>query len=130
MAHAIASETPAPMVVLRYLDIVALALALPVFLLAGFPLAGWLAGSGAWVAQRLLRDALERRARASEDIRTVAGLTAGSMIARGWLVALTVFVVGVSTNNETGLSAAVLVIALFTVHFSINMVLRPFEDAR
>ncbi len=118
------------MVVLRYLDIVVLALALPVFLLAGFPLAGWLAGSGAWVAQRLLRDALERRARASEDIRTVAGLTAGSMIARGWLVALTVFVVGVSTSNETGLAAAVLVIALFTVHFSMNMMLRPFEGAR
>lgn len=118
------------MAALRVLDLIVLALALPVFLAAGLPVLGWAAGGGAWVAQRVLRAALERRAKASEDIRTVAGLTAGSMIARGWLVALTVFVVGVSTDNETGLAAAVLVIALFTVYFSMNMVLRPFEDAR
>jgi hypothetical protein len=114
----------------HYLDLFVLALALPVFIAGGLPILGWAAGGGAWVAQRLLRDAMERRARASDDIRTVAGLTAGSMIARGWLVALTVFVVGISTDNETGLSAAVLVIALFTVYFSTNMFMRPFEDAR
>jgi hypothetical protein len=114
----------------HYLDLFVLALALPVFVAAGFPILGWAAGGGAWVAQRLLRDAMERRARASDDIRTVAGLTAGSMIARGWLVALAVFIVGVSTDNETGLSAAVLVIALFTVYFSMNMFMRPFEGAR
>ena len=114
----------------HYLDLIVLALALPVFLAAGLPVAGWLAAGGAWVAQRVIRGVLEGRARASDDPRTVAGLTAGSMLARGWLVALTVFVVGVSTSNETGLSAAVLVVALFTVHFSMNMFMRPFEDAR
>jgi len=114
----------------HYLDLIVLGLALPLFLAAGLPIAGWIAGGGAWIAQRLVRGALERRARASDDIRTVAGLTAGSMIARGWLVALTVFVVGVATDNETGLSAAVLVIALFTVYFTANMIMRPFEDAR
>lgn len=114
----------------HYLDLLVLTFALPVFLAAGLPILGWVAGGGAWIAQRLVRDVLERRARASEDIRTVAGLTAGSMIARGWLVALAVFVVGVTTDNETGLSAAVLVIALFTVFFSMNMFNRPFEDAR
>jgi hypothetical protein len=115
---------------LRVLDLILLALALPLFLAAGLPILGWAAGGGAWVAQRLLRDALERRARASDDIRTVAGLTAGSMIARGWLVALAVFVVGVTTDNETGLCAAVLVIALFTVYFSMNMFMRPFQADR
>ena len=114
----------------HYLDLIVLALTLPVFLAAGFPVLGWVAGGGAWVAQRILCEVLERRARASEDIRTVAGLTAGSMIARGWLVALAVFIVGVTTDNETGLAAAVLVIALFTVYFTANMVMRPFEDAR
>jgi hypothetical protein len=114
----------------HYLDLIVLALALPVFLAAGFPMAGWLAGGGAWIAQRIVRGVLERRAQASEDIRTVAGLTAGSMIARGWLVALTVFIAGIATDNETGLSAAVLVIALFTVYFTANMFMRPFEASR
>ena len=114
----------------HYLDLFVLAFALPVFIAAGLPILGWVAGGGAWIAQRIVRGVLENRARASDDIRTVAGLTAGSMIARGWIVALAVFVVGVSTDNETGLSAAVLVIALFTVFFSMNMFMRPFEDAR
>ena len=118
------------MAALRYLDLIVLALALPLFAAAGFPLAGWMAGAGAWVAQRIVQVVLERRARASQDPRTVVGLTAGSMIARGWLVALTVFIAGISTSNDAGLAAAVMVIALFTIYFTVNMILRPFEEAR
>lgn len=112
----------------RYLDLLLVALALPLFLAAGLPLAGWAVGGGAWVAQRGLREYLDRRASASNDPRTVVGLLAGSMIARGWLVAIAVFLVG-SGDNEAGLAAAVLVIALFTVYFTVRMILRPFEMA-
>ena len=52
------------------------------------------------------------------------------MIARGWLVALTIFAVGLAEGDEAGLSAAVLVIVLFTVYFAVRMILRPFEAAR
>jgi hypothetical protein len=110
----------------RYLDLLLVALALPVFLAAGLPLAGWAVGGGAWVAQRGLQEYLDRRASASKDPRTVVGLLAGSMIARGWLVAIAVFLVGLS-DNEAGLAAAVLVIALFTVYFTMRMILRPFD---
>jgi hypothetical protein len=112
---------------LRVLDLIVLALALPVFLAAGFPLAGYAAGAGAWLAQRAVQVLLERRAKASDDPRTVVGLTAGSMIGRGWLVALTIFIAGISAGNDAGLSAAVLVIALFTIYFTMNMILRPFD---
>ena len=115
------------MAALRVLDLIVLALALPVFLAAGFPMAGYAAGAGAWLAQRAVQVLLERRAKASDDPRTVAGLTAGSMIVRGWLVALTIFIVGISAGNDAGLSAAVLVIALFTIYFTMNMILRPFD---
>jgi hypothetical protein len=110
----------------RYLDLLLVALALPVFLAAGLPLAGWAVGGGAWVAQRGLQEYLERRARSSKDPRTVVGLLAGSMIARGWFVAIAVFLVGLS-DNEAGLAAAVMVIALFTIYFTVRMILRPFE---
>jgi hypothetical protein len=113
----------------RLLDLVVLALALPIFVLAGLPLAGYAAGAGAWLVQRAIQVTLERRARASDDPRTVVGLTAGSMIGRGWLVALTIFGVGVAVDREAGLSAAVLVIVLFTVYFTVTMILRPFEAA-
>jgi hypothetical protein len=111
---------------LRYLDLLLVGLALPVFLATGLPLAGWAVGGGAWVAQRGLQQYLERRAEASQDPRTVVGLLAGSMIARGWLVAIAVFLVGLS-DNEAGLAAAVLVVALFTVYFTMRMIMRPFD---
>jgi len=113
--------------VVRLLDLVVLALALPIFVLAGLPLAGYAAAAGAWLVQRAIQVTLERRAKASDDPRTVVGLTAGSMIGRGWLVALTIFGVGVAVDREAGLSAAVLVIVLFTVYFTVTMILRPFE---
>ena len=43
---------------LRYLDLGLLALALPIFLATGLPLLGWGAAAFAWIAQRLIRDAL------------------------------------------------------------------------
>jgi hypothetical protein len=111
---------------LRYLDLLLVVLALPVFLAAGLPLAGWGVGAGAWCVQRGLQLYTNRRARASEDPRTVVGVLAGSMIARGWLVAIAIFLVGLN-DNHAGLAAAVLVIALFTVYFTVGMIVRPFD---
>ena len=113
---------------MRHLDLAVLGLALPVFLLADLPLLGYAAAAAAWLAQRGIRALLERRARASDDPRTVAGLLAGSMIARGWLVALAIFGAGL-IEEDAGLSAAILMLTLFTVYFSASMVTRPF-DAR
>lgn len=117
------------MTFLRYLDLLLVVLALPVFLAAGLPLAGWGVGAGAWCAQRGLQLYVNRRARASEDPRTVVGLLAGSMIGRGWLVAIAIFLVGLD-DNHAGLAAAVLVIALFTVYFTVGMIVRPFDLSR
>lgn len=114
---------------LRYLDLCVLALALPVFLLAGFPISGYLVGAGAWLAQRAIQVALLRRAAASRDPRTVVGIAAGSMIARGWFCAIAIFLVGILDSDEAGLAAALLVIALFTVYFTVEMILRPFDQA-
>jgi hypothetical protein len=115
------------MALLRNLDLLLAGLALPVFLLADLPLAGWITGAGVYAAQRAIATLTTRRAAASDDARTTVGLMAGSMIGRGWLVALTIFAVGVTVGDKAGLSAAVLFIALFTVYFTMNMILRPFE---
>lgn len=133
------------MAVLKHLDLVVLVLALPVFLLAGFPMAGYATGAIAWVAQKIIKEQAERRAlaiakrslaapqdkRASiNDMRKVAGLTAGSMIARGWLCALVIFggYFAAGQRDDVGLSAAVLVITCFSVYFSATMVTRPFSS--
>lgn len=112
---------------MRYLDLVVLALALPVFVFAGFPMLGYAAAATAWLAQRVLREYLFRRARAADDPRTIAGLLAGSMLARGWFVAGAIFAVGL-IDDKAGLAAGVLSIALFTCMLTGDMLTRPFEQ--
>jgi hypothetical protein len=114
------------MIFLRYLDLVLLVLALPLFLAAGFPLLGWAAGAVAWGAQRVVQLYANRKAVAADDPRKTVGIITGSMIGRGWLVALIIFAAGLD-ENAAGLAAAVLVIVLFTAYFTVSMILRPFE---
>ncbi len=114
--------------VLRYLDLLVLALALPLFLLAGLPMLGYGVAAAAWLVQRAINDLATRRAQRSEDPREVVGLLAGSMIGRGWLVAGSIFAVGLAGAREDGLAAAVLCISLFTIYFSAQMVVRPFDQ--
>jgi hypothetical protein len=115
------------MIAVRYLDLVLLAIALPVFVLAGLPMLGYAAGAAAWLVQRGVQIALNRRAAAADDPRTVVGIAAGSMIGRGWLVALTIFAAGMA-DEDAGLAAAVLVIVLFTAYFTVSMIMRPFQQ--
>jgi hypothetical protein len=118
------------MTVLRQLDLVVLLLALPVFIAGGLPLAGYATAAVAWLAQKAIKEVLERKAAASDDPRTVVGLTAGSMIARGWLAAITIFAgyFLAGRDDSVGLSASVLLILLFTAYFTVAMILRPFEN--
>lgn len=114
------------MAAIRYLDIVVLAISLPVFLVAGWPMAGWAVAAGAWLIQRGVQIYTTRRAAAADDPRTTVGVLAGSMIGRGWFVAIAIFLVGVN-DNAAGLAAAVLVVVLFTIYFTVGMILRPFD---
>ncbi len=102
---------------LRFADLALLALALPVFLLAGLPLAGYAVAAGAWLAQRIVHLIAERRANAmlaAGDRRHAMTLIAGTTLGRVWLVALAVLIVGLG-QRDAGLAAAVLCAVLFTV---------------
>jgi hypothetical protein len=112
--------------VLRWADIGALALALPVFLVAGFPLLGYAACAAAWLTQRAIQWLLTRRAAASGSARAVAGLLGVSLVGRVWLVAFAILGVGLA-EREAGLAAAVLAIVLFQTYFTANMVARSLE---
>jgi hypothetical protein len=115
------------MIALRNLDLVLLAVALAVFLVAGLPIGGWLTAAGIWAMWRGIGWWSERRAAKATDPKQVAGIAAGSMIGRGWLMAAILVSVGLLTEDEVGLSAAVLSVVLFTAWFTTKMILRPFE---
>jgi hypothetical protein len=115
------------MTFVRNLDLVLLAIALPIFALAGLPLLGWLTAAVIWALWRGIGEWSDRRAAAEQDPRKMAGIAAGSMIGRGWLLGLILLAVGLATDDDVGLSAAVLALALFTVHFTFKLILRPGE---
>lgn len=111
----------------RNVDLIFLVLALGFFLALGLPVLGWATGAGAWVGQRLLRDFLTSRARKANDPREMVGYLAGSMIGRGWIVALVIFGIGLATEDSVGLSAAVLFVMTFTFYLTVSMIMRPFD---
>jgi hypothetical protein len=116
------------MLALRYFDIVLLILALPVFLVAGLPMAGYAAAAGVWIVQRAIQVWSNHKAASMDDPRKVAGIAVGSMIGRGWLVALTILAVGLADSDEAGLAAAVLLLVLVTAYLTVSMIMRPFEN--
>ena len=103
-----------------------MALALPVFLLADWPLAGYAVAAAAWLAQRGIQvAALRRVTRAGKrgDRRAALGIMAGATLGRVWLIALAVLLVGLA-EREAGLAAALLSAALFTVYLAAEFAVR------
>lgn len=105
--------------ILRYLDLVLLALALPVFIAADWPMLGYAVAAGAWIAQRFaLAYANGRIAQslAAGNRRDAFRTKAVSSMGRVWLVSVAVLLVGLLADREDGLAAALLATALFTIN--------------
>lgn len=102
---------------IRYADLALLVLALPVFLVAGLPMLGYTVVAAAWLVQRIVLFAADRRVAASlaaGERRRAVGVTAASALGRVWFVVICVLLVGVLGEREDGLAAAVLAAILFT----------------
>lgn len=116
--------------VLRYADLVLLALALPAFWLADWPLAGYAAAAGAWIAQRLIQVTTDRAALArlkDGDRRRAMGLVGAATLGRLWLVTLSILLVGGLGERESGLAAALLTAALVSVYLAGMFGARLFD---
>lgn len=101
----------------RILDLLLLALALPVFIALDAPIAGYLAAGGAWVAGRagkLVADRRRTRALQAANRNAALGLTAATMLGRLWILAAAILIVGLVGSRDAGLAAAVLSAALVT----------------
>jgi hypothetical protein len=109
--------------VVRWLDLVALALALPLFLALGLPV-GWAFVAGIWLALRALTPWLHARARAAEDPRRETIVLAVGMMTRVWVLALAILGAGL-IDREAGLAAALLAIVLVTVNLVGEMTRGP-----
>jgi hypothetical protein len=108
-----------PGVLLRYADLALLALALPIFIAAGWPLLGYAAAGAAWLAQHVVivvSGRASKAALANGERNRALGIVGAATIGRVWLVTLAILLVGLLGEREDGLAAAVLTLVLVTVH--------------
>jgi len=116
-----------PLLLFRWLDVILVVLAAPFVVLADLPLLGYVVGAVAWIVNRLLGAWAERYARSRDNPRQAVGINLAALIARSWLVGLTILAVGLAGEREDGLMAAVLLLAAFTLYFVTSLLLRPHE---
>lgn len=115
---------------LRYADLALLALALPAFVIAGWPLVGYGAAAAAWLAQHVILVVAGRRSTAASlrgDRREALGVFAVATLGRVWLVTATILLVGLLGEREYGLAAAILCAVLVTVHLVAKALTRLLE---
>jgi hypothetical protein len=104
----------------KYVDLIVLASALAVFLLAGLPMLGYAVGAAAWLVQKGVQMFVASRVKGelkAGNRNRAMGIVAMTTLGRVWLMATAVLLVGLA-EREAGLAAAVLVLVLFTVSFA------------
>ncbi|HEU4739423.1 MAG TPA: hypothetical protein VFS54_10135 [Solirubrobacterales bacterium] len=114
----------------KYVDLIALLAALAVFLLGDLPLLGYAVAAGVWLLQRGVQVLAQRRMKqelAAGNRQKAMGFVAGSALGRVWLMATSVLLVGVA-ERESGLAAALLLLALFTISFAAQGLAHLFDD--
>jgi hypothetical protein len=105
----------------KYVDLLLLAAGLAVFLLGDFPMLGYAVGAAVWIAQRLVQIFATKRANqqlAAGNRQKAMGIVAATTLGRVWLMTTAVLVLGLVADKQDGLSAAVLVLAFFTISFA------------
>jgi len=115
--------------ILRNLDLLVLAVALPVFLAGGFPLVGYCFATGAWLAARGVQTFAERRALAKGDRRAALGARAAALVGRLYIVGLTVLAAGI-IDRKAGVAAGLLSVTVFTVWLVSLFVMNFLEETR
>jgi hypothetical protein len=131
--HALENSAPSgqagtSLTVLKNLDLGVLALALPIFLLGGFPMVAYAIVAAVWLAQRWLQSFAAARAAETGDRRAAIGVIGGMMVARIWLLGLGVLGAGL-IDREAGVAAGLLAVALFTTFFVTLLIVKPLEEA-
>lgn len=96
-----------------------IALALPIFAVAGWPLRGWALAAVLWVASELFALLLTRLPDNPDNL-AAAGMRGIGTTSRALLVGIVLVIVTVS-NETVGLSAAILYAIAFTAELGVGL---------
>jgi hypothetical protein len=101
----------------KHVDLLVLAAAAVVFVVAGFSMLGYAAAAAAWLAQRGIQWLAQRRsteALKNGNRQRAMGIIAATTLGRVWLMATVVLLIGIA-QRTAGLSSAILLAILFTI---------------
>lgn len=96
-----------------------IALALPIFAVAGWPLQGWALAAVLWVAAEVFALVLARLPSSADNL-AAAGMRGIGTTSRGLLVGVVLVIVTVS-NETVGLTAAILYAIAFTAELAVGL---------
>jgi hypothetical protein len=96
-----------------------IALALPIFAIAGWPLQGWALAAVLWVAAEIFALVLARLPNSPDNL-AAAGMRGIGTTSRGLLVGVVLVIFTVS-NETVGLTAAVLYAIAFTAELGVGL---------
>jgi hypothetical protein len=119
----VAATIEAPVAILSYLDVVLLVLAAPIMLLIGVPVAGYCVAAAVWIVLRAIGVVVDRVA-GRADPRNQIGMRLAYMLARLFLLAITIIVVRNAGTRDDGLTALLVIVFAFTVQLATSAVTR------
>jgi hypothetical protein len=96
-----------------------IALALPIFLVAGWPMHGWLLAAVLWAASEIFATLLARVPNGPDNL-AAAGMRGIGTTSRALLVGVVLVIVTVS-NETVGLAAALLYAIAFTAELGVGL---------
>lgn len=117
------------MVVLRYLDVVLVAIVTAPALALGAPMLGYALGGGGWVLQRILAAVDKRWLNRVADPRKRLGVNLFEAFGRIWLLAGAIIVSGVVARAD-GLTAALVILGAYSVALPIRVIAGPPQGKR
>jgi hypothetical protein len=112
-------------VLLRYLDVVLVAIAMAPALTLGAPVLGYAVGAGGWILQRGIAETDQRWIRRVAEPRRQLGVSLFEAFGRTWLLAGVIIVAAVAGGDEDGLTAALVIFGAYSVAFAIRLITGP-----
>jgi hypothetical protein len=117
-ATASTTDAPRPLIaIVSAIGIIVAVLTLPIVLLVGGPLNGWVLGVVLWAANWSIQ-LLTAKLVVNVSPTAAVGLSGVSFISRAWLIAIVLFVIALNYDEQIGLTAG----AVFLVAFTCDLI--------
>ncbi|HEX3875071.1 MAG TPA: hypothetical protein VHW26_13040 [Solirubrobacteraceae bacterium] len=111
-------------VILRYLDVVLVALAAIPALALGAPAVGYAVGGGAWILQRIIHETDRRWISRVAEPRKQLGFNLFEAFGRIWLLAGGIVIAGL-VERADGLTAALVILGAYSIALMIRLISGP-----